>query len=178
MHGFAPWHSVLSGHTQQTLHRNQSHAGWGGILGQGSPTSRPRIGPSCQISGSIRWESKCSLSVIRTNHAETIPPAQACKNSLFCVTGPWSHKSWGPPSSRLPLAGVFPLHVLPAVTGDGIVQRGTCWVTSPGSQSSAGDGTAPQAPWLAAPLFGLTELLYSQQHGKLQERQLGRPGPA
>ena len=45
-----------------------------GTLGQGSPTSRQWTGTSCQISGSIRLEIKCTINVMCFNHLETIPP--------------------------------------------------------------------------------------------------------
>ena len=68
-----------------------------------------------------------------TDHPESSPLPRACRGSL---SGSWSlgPKSWGPPSCRRPLAGVFPLHVLPAVTGDGLSQRRTCRVTARGTE--------------------------------------------
>ena len=42
-------------------------------LEQGSPTSEPWTSTSCQISGGIRLEIKCTINVICLNHPQTIP---------------------------------------------------------------------------------------------------------
>ena len=43
------------------------------ILEQGSPTSGPQTGASCQIARSIRLEIKCIINVMSLNHPKTIP---------------------------------------------------------------------------------------------------------
>ena len=43
------------------------------ILEQGSPTTGPQTGASCQITSSIRLEIKCIINVMSLNHPETIP---------------------------------------------------------------------------------------------------------
>ena len=43
------------------------------ILEQGSPTTGPQTGASCQITSSIRLEIKCIINVMLLNHLETIP---------------------------------------------------------------------------------------------------------
>ena len=54
---------------------------------QGSPTSGPWTGPSCQISGGIKLEIKCTINIMCTNHPQTIP-SQVFGKTVFHKTGP------------------------------------------------------------------------------------------
>lgn len=57
---------------------------------QGSPTSKPWTRTSCQISGSIRLEMKCTVNVRYLNYPETILPTPNPWKNL-----PWCQKGWG-----------------------------------------------------------------------------------
>ena len=48
---------------------------------QGSPTSRPQTHTSCQISGSITLEIKCTINAMCLNHLQTTPS----------TLGPWKN---------------------------------------------------------------------------------------
>ena len=62
---------------------------------QGSPTSGPWTGPSCQISGGIRLEIKCTTNIMCLNHPQTIP-SQVFWKTVFHKTGAWYQKDWRP----------------------------------------------------------------------------------
>ena len=64
-------------------------------LNQGSPTSGPWTGISCQISGSIRLEIKCAISVRRSNYPKTIPPFPVLEKTVFHEICPWCEKGLG-----------------------------------------------------------------------------------
>ena len=53
---------------------------------KGSPNSRARTGTSCQITGNIRLEIKCTINRTHLDHMETIPYPHSmpgpCKNCL------------------------------------------------------------------------------------------------
>lgn len=66
-----------------------------GQLGQGSSTSRPQTGTSCQISDGIRLEIKGKINVICLNHLETILSTSIHGKIVFPEISPWCRKSWG-----------------------------------------------------------------------------------
>ena len=64
---------------------------------QGSPTSRPRTGNCCQISGGIRLEIKHTVSAMCLNHPKTIPPTPLVHGKIvFHEISPRCQKGWEP----------------------------------------------------------------------------------
>ena len=73
----------------------QSHHWVEGTLHQGTPTSWPWTGTSCQISGSTRLEIKCPINVLCLNHPETIlppPPATPMEKLSSTILVPGAKK--------------------------------------------------------------------------------------
>lgn len=63
------------------------------VLDQGSLTSRPWTGTSCQISGGVRLDINCMISVMCLNHLETIPPAPLVGGKIvFHEISSWCQK--------------------------------------------------------------------------------------
>ena len=65
-------------------------------LEQGFPTSRPWTDNSCQISGWIRLEIKCTGNVMPLNHPEPYPHTSVHGKIVFHETRPCCQKRWGP----------------------------------------------------------------------------------
>ena len=61
---------------------------------QGSPTSGPWTGASCQLTGNIRLEIKCTTNVMQLSYPQTIPSHSAHGKTVFQQTCPWSQKGW------------------------------------------------------------------------------------
>ena len=58
-------------------------------LSWGSPSYRPQTIISCQISGSIRLEIKCTINLMCLSHPETIPLTPVGGKDVFCEISPW-----------------------------------------------------------------------------------------
>ena len=63
---------------------------------QGSPTSGLWTSTSCQISGSLRLEIKCTVNVTRLNHPQTIPFTPSPWTNCLPRNRSLVPKSWGP----------------------------------------------------------------------------------
>ena len=66
-------------------------------LDQGSLTSRPWTGASCQISSGVRLEIECTITVMCLDHLETIPPPPPAGGEIvFREISSRCQKGWGP----------------------------------------------------------------------------------